>query len=268
MLRVMRLSPFFALGLLATAGCAPRVVTSPEPLPPAPPTAITEGRSLLQAMRARYRGRWFQTLSFLQNNTLYASTGRETKSQWREYIAVPGRLRIDYVPLSSKSGVLYAGGRVYAFQDGRQADVRPGMNVLLLLVADVYVRPPDSVVRLLDSLGFRTDVMHRGVWHGAPVYVIGARAGDTTTSQFWVDSARRVVVRVIQKERRGDREVVSDYHLNKYTDVGGWPVALEVLQHRDGRLVFKEEYAEIRVNDPIPDDVFDPAKWSAAQINR
>ena len=39
----------------------------------------------------------------------------------------------------------------------------------------------------------------------------------------------------------------------------------EVVQYRDGRLVFREQYADVRVNDPIPDDTFDPVKWVAAQ---
>jgi len=38
-----------------------------------------------------------------------------------------------------------------------------------------------------------------------------------------------------------------------------------VLQYRDGRLVFKEQYVDVRVNDPIPDATFDATKWAAGQ---
>jgi hypothetical protein len=29
--------------------------------------------------------------------------------------------------------------------------------------------------------------------------------------------------------------------------------------------VFREQYVDVKVNDPIPDATFDPAKWVAAQ---
>jgi hypothetical protein len=215
-------------------------------------------------MRRHYKGGWFKTLAFLENNTLYSTTGRETKSQWREYIAVPGRLRIDYLPASTRSGVLYENGKVHVFQDGGRTDTRPGFNPLAMLIADVYVQPPDQFLRTIDSLGFRTSVVRGDQWQGRPVYVVGAAAGDSTTNQFWVDSAKMVVVRVIQRERRGDRDVRTDVHFNKYTDVGGWPVAVEVLQHRDGRLVFKQEYADVQVDGPLAPALFDPAKWGSS----
>ena len=70
---------------------------------------------------------------------------------------------------------------------------------------------------------------------------------------------------MVQKERRGTRDIVTDVRFGKFAEFGGVPIATEVLQYRDGRLVFKEQYVDVRVNEPIPDATFDPTKWVAAQ---
>jgi hypothetical protein len=238
-------------------------VAGPPPRPAAP--AITDGRSLLSAMREKYNARWYKTLSFTQNNTLYSSRGGVTTSQWRQHIAVPGRLRIDYLPLSQRSGVLFDGSRVHTFDNGRAIDTQPGVNVPLLVTADVYALPLERAAQLLDSLGFDLSGLRRDMWEGQSAYVVGAGAGDSTTNQFWVDSVTLVVLRIVQKERRGTREIVTDIRFGKFADFAGIPIATEVMQYRDGRLVFREQYSEVRVNDPIPDPTFDPTKWVAAQ---
>lgn len=213
-------------------------------------------------MRQKYGGQWFKTLSFTDNNVLYGARG-ETKNQWRQHIAVPGKLRIDYLPLSQRSGVLFDGARVHTFDNGRAIDTRPGINAQLLLTVDVYALPVERSTHLLDSLGFDLSKLRRDTWEGQPVYVVGASAGDTTTSQFWVDVDRLLTVRMIQKEHRGTRDIVTDVRLSNFADFGGYPLATEVVQYRDGRLVFREQYADIKVNEPISEATFDPAKWGA-----
>ena len=244
-------------------GCSGRrAAPAPAPAAPAAPV-IDNGQSLLAAMRQKYATQWYRTLAFTQNNTLYSTRGGQTTSQWRQQISVPGKLRIDYLPLSQRSGVLFDGARVHTFDNGRAIDAQPGVNAVLLLTADLYTLAPDRATKLLDSLGFDLTQLRRDTWDGQPAFVVGAAAGDSTTSQFWIDSDRLVALRVVQKERRGTRDIVTDVRLGKFADFGGIPVATEVLQYRDGRMVFREQRVDIRVNEPIAETVFDPTKWSA-----
>ena len=83
----------------------------------------------------------------------------------------------------------------------------------------------------------------------------------TTSSQFWVDTLRMVPVRVIQKQRQGSRDIVTDVRYGKFTEVSGIPIATEVVQYRDGRLIFREQHVDVRVNETIPDATFDASKW-------
>jgi hypothetical protein len=250
-----------AICLTLAVGCSSRRTAPPAaPAVPAAPV-IRDGQSLIAAMRQKYGTQWFKTLSFTQNNTLYSTRGGQTTSQWRQQIAVPGKLRIDYLPLSQRSGVLFDGSRVHTFDNGRAIDAQPGINAVLLITADIYALPPDRATTLLDSLGFDLTKFRRDTWEGQPAFVVGAAAGDSTTSQFWVDSDRLVALRVVQKERRGTRDIVTDVRLGKFAELGGVPIATEVLQYRDGRLVFREQRVDIRVNEPIADAVFDATKW-------
>jgi hypothetical protein len=251
----------FAGLLLLTGACASR--TPAATAGSAPDPVITTGRELLDAMHARYAGKWFETLSFLQNNTLYSAAGGEQRTQWLEHMSVPGKLRIDYLPLTGRSGVLYEGGRVHVFDNGRRVQSQPGVNPLLLLGFDVYAQPAAATAKTLDSLGFNLGVMHVADWKGRRTYVVGAAAGDTTANQFWIDAERLLFVRLLQRNPSGS--VISEQRFDRYTDFSGYPVAIEVLMLRNGRPYFKEEYADVRVNQPIPADVFDPARWVEAQ---
>jgi hypothetical protein len=255
----------FVLCVTAAVACGGRRVTpaAPSARPEAP--AITDGRSLVSAMRRKYDGQWYKTLSFTQNNTLYSTRGGSTTSQWREHVSVPGRLRIDYLPLTQRSGVLFDGSRVHTFDNGRAIDAQPGINALLLVTADVYALPLERSTQLLDSIGFDLSKLRRDTWDGQTAWVVGAPAGDSTTSQFWIDTDKLVALRVVQKERRGTRDIVTDVRFGKFTDFAGIPIATEVTQYRDGRLVFREQYVDVRVNDAIPEATFDPTKWVAGQ---
>ena len=255
-------STLAALAILTGAlACRPGAGAGAPASPAAP--VITTGRELIDAMHARYEGRWLRTLSFVQNNTLYSAAGGEQKTQWLEHLAVPGKLRIDYLPLANRSGVLYEGGKVHVFDNGRRVQSQPGVNPLLLLGFDVYAQPVEATAKTLDSLGFDLGTMHRPDWKGRRTIVIGAAAGDTTTNQFWVDAERLLFVRLIQRNPAGT--VISETRFDRYTDFDGYPVAIEVLMLRNGRPYFKEEYTDVRVNQPIRPEVFDPSHWVDAQ---
>lgn len=236
--------------------------TQPQPLP------VTDGRRVLRAMHDRYSSKWYMGLAFAQNTVFIGQNGRETKQVWNEYIQLPGRLRIDYLPLSSKSGVLYTDGKMYAFAGGKPQPPVPGWNPLLVLMGDVYTQLPDTTAFQLDSLGFDLGIARRDTWEGKPAWVVGAQAGDTTSSQFWVDADSLLVRRIVQRDARGARPIVTDTHFQKYQSVGGFPIAYQMRFYRDGRLYFKEDYFNVKVNETLPVEIFEPASWSKSQIKR
>lgn len=250
--------------------CGPSLTPTPGARPPAAaPRPVTDGRGVLDAMHRRYVGRFFSALSFSQNTVTYSQGGQALKGVWHEYLQVPGKLRIDYTPLTSRSGVLWVGGKVYAFSDGKaQQAPQDGINPLLVLIADVYSQPVDTSLSQLTRSGFTMSPIHETTYEGNRVWVVGAALGDTTVSQFWIDKDSALVRRVIQREQRGGKPVISDIRLMNYQNAGGYPVAFSIKFYRDGRLFFTEDYFDVKTNVLIPPEVFDPTKWTVSQIKK
>ncbi|MGQ0642586.1 MAG: hypothetical protein ACT4P6_17720 [Gemmatimonadaceae bacterium] len=243
------------------AACAGSAPPAASPRPTAP--EIASGEDLLRAMHSRYAGRWYSSVEIALSNTLYSMDGRQTRSNWREFLGVPGRQRIDYLPLPQQSGVLYVDGRIYSFVNGKQSATQAGWNPLAILVADVYVQPVDTTFHQLDSLGFDLSKVRVDFWAGDRVWVVGGSPGDSTTSQFWIDSDSLVVERVIQRSTQGARTLVNDVRFATYADVGGFPIAREMTVYRDGRLVLRQDYSDVKVNVPLPAALFDPTRFAS-----
>jgi hypothetical protein len=266
------------LAALVVSGCSyfqSGASTESPPAPAAKPATsksspstlrVTSSPGLLKAMHDRYDGKYLRTMSFLQNNTAYTVTGQEQKSQWYEHLEVPGKLRIAFLPAAQKSGLVQVDDRVASFDNGIRVDFRPSVNPLLLLTADVYVAPLAAIVRGLDSLQVNEELIRTDEWSGQPVYVVGAKAGDSTSNQMWVDRDHLRLVRFIQHQKVGDRTIVSDIRVQDYKDIGGFEVPTEFLVIRNGRPVWREQYADVRINEEFPPGTFDQARWNDIPI--
>jgi hypothetical protein len=262
----MRYSARALVLLLIVSACRSKsgAPAAPAPSPVAQPraTAIASSSRLINEMHDRYAGKWYKTLTFQQTNTFY-SGGREQKSQWVQRLQVPGRLRIDFMPLTSKSGLLIQNNRVITFDNGRRVDTRRSIQPVLTLTGDVYAIPASITLRRVDSLGVDLEKFHEERWDGRRVYVMGAEKGDMESNQIWVDADKLLLLRFIQRDKRGDRIIVTDTRVGDYRDVNGYPVAFEFTSYRDGKVFFKEKYENLKVNEPIAPEVFDPSRWSS-----
>jgi hypothetical protein len=277
---MMRSGIFFVA--LAITGCSYLKSGSPAETSPTPASTtvakpsssrapgaglrLTSSDALLKAMHDRYDGKYLKTMSFLQNNTQYTSTGEEKKSQWYEHLEVPGKLRIAFLPATGKSGLVQVNDKVASFDNGIRVDFRPSINPLLLLTSDVYVAPVAMITRSLDSLHVDTDIMRNDEWEGDPVYVVGAKAGDTTANQMWVDRDHLRLVRFIQTQKAGDRTMVSDIRVRNYKEIEGFDIPTEFLVLRNGRPVWREQYADVHINGEFPAGTFDQARWNDIPI--
>src|SRR6267143_2575940 len=260
---------------LAVTGCSyfqSRPVTPAGTVVPAKPPAkasalrLATGSGVVKAMHDLYAGKFLKPMSFLQNNTAYTSTGQEQHSQWYEHIEIPGKLRIAFLPATQRSGLVQVDDKVASFDNGIRVDFRPSVNPLLLLTADVYAAPLPAIMRGLDSLNVDLGVVRTDEWDGRPVYVIGAKAGDSTSNQMWIDADKLILLRFIQRGKTGERPMVSDIRVSGYKDIQGYQVPTEFLVVRNGRPVWREQYANVRINEELPAGTFDQALWKDIPI--
>ena len=228
---------------------------------------ITTPRELLAAMRARYEGKWYRTLTFTQYNTERHADGTEAHTVWHEWVGTPGKLRIEFEPPDSGNGMIFAGDSQYVFHADATVMARPFVHPLLVLGFDVYAQPTERTVPLLERRGFDLAVLSEATWEGRPVWVVGAKAGDLHSGQFWVDKERLLFVRLLTPFQQ-DTSKTSETRFNKYVPMGGGWVAAEVEFLVDGQRRFLEEYRDIRANVPVAPVLWDARQWKAARARR
>lgn len=256
-----------AVALIAAAGCATSPAASPRgPRPSAEAApAMRDGPAVLRAMHDRYATTWYRNITFVQTTTVYTPTGQPLVQTWWEAGAIPGRLRIDTDSVKRGTGILFRADSTYEFVRGRLARARPNVNELLVLGFDVYRQPVERTAQVLRARGFDLSKVHAGSWRGAPVWIVGALAGDTTSKQFWVEQERLLFVRLIDAQPSATGSRRSDLRFDRYVRHGGGWVAEEVTQLVDGKPRLLERYADVRVDVPLDLGIFDPARWMTAK---
>ncbi len=222
------------------------------------------GREIVRAMHDRYAGKWYRTLSFVQKNTATRPDGSQEHSVWHEYAALPGKLRIEFVPADSGNGVLFVNDSQFVFKADTLGNASAFIHPLMVLGFDVYFDPADRTVARLERLKFDLATVHEDTWGGRPVYVVGAKAGDLRARQFWVDRERLVFVRLLEPGQR-DTSRISDIRFNKYQPAGDAWLSAEVAFLVDGQQRWREEYTEIKTDAPLADALFDPRQWKKAR---
>ncbi|MEQ1762047.1 MAG: hypothetical protein ABL984_02770 [Pyrinomonadaceae bacterium] len=221
---------------------------------------IKNGEELIAAMHKRYVGKWYKTLTFVQKTTNYKPDGTSTVATWYEAMSLPGSLRIDFDPTDKGDGLLFSGGKIHSFRDGKLAGGRPFVHPLMVLGFDIYGQPAETTIEQVKGIGIDLSVIHEEKWQGRDVYVVGAKQGDLAMPQVWVDKKNLYFVRLFQLSGK-DKKNVQETQFNKYIKVkGGW-VAPEVIFNVDGKRTTLEEYTDIQADIDLSADLWNPEKW-------
>ena len=219
---------------------------------------LRSGEDVIRAMHDRYAGKWYTTLSFVQHNTATKADGTQEHSTWHEDARIPGRLRIAFLP-DSGNGLLFANDSEYVRQADTLAHAEALIHPLMVLGFDVYAQTVATSITKLQALGIDLSAVHEDSWEGRPAYVVGAKAGDLRTKQFWIDQQRLLFVRMLERGRR-DTTRLTETRFESYRAVGPVWVSPRVEFLVDGRQVWLEEYDDITTGKPLADSLFAPPK--------
>ena len=225
-------------------------------------TKVTSTEDLVLAMQKKYAKSWYRTATFVQKTTDYDKDGNQKVSTWFEALSVPGSLRIDFTPVKEGNGILFTERKVFSFKDGKQENSRPYVHPLLILGFDIYKLPAAEVIDTLKALKFDLSILREDRWQGRPVYVVGAKAGDLHSPQFWIDQQNLYFVRMLRPAGKDEMQT-HETQFNKYQRLGGGWMAPEVILKVDGQVRTTEEYSEMRANPPLDARLFDPQYWTS-----
>ena len=254
-----RLQHVVILGSAAVlAACT--VGRSPRASSPARATMTPRnGLEVIGAMRFAHPSRDLRSLAF----TVTSTTEREASARSprsRTYAKLPGRFRETSLPATNRTGSVRDRQRLAVFERGRRVASVRRVDLATLVAYDVFAQSIDTTIMWLDSANVRYGLTRRDALDGRDVWVVGARKGDMTSPQFWVDAELWRVVRVIQRDPRG-RNVTVDIRFPEFVAVRSIPVPLRSVTYRDGEPAVTQLFSQLAVNPAIPQAAFDLARW-------
>ena len=261
----------YLLLFVALAGCAqPRPDTGAAPPPDARPQPevigpvfvgpmmadpIFDAETLLQAMHDRHAATWYRTLSFTQRTSTRRPDGTVSVETWREWAALPGRLRIEMGDPMAGVDVLFAGDTTYVYRDGALAAARAERNPLLTWGFDVYAQDPAASLLILRAGGMNLGAFREDVWDGKRAYVLGV----PETGEVWVERDRLLFLRLVEPSSGGGTQ---DVRFENYQRLGGGWIAPYVSVWDGDRLVFWETYSDMIADPDLDPVLFDPRRWA------
>jgi len=229
---------------------------------PALGAKVRTTEDLIQAMQKKYAKSWYKTATFVQKTTNIDKDGNKKVETWFEAMSLPGSLRIDFTPTKDGNGILFTNSQIYTFKSGKVEVNRPYVHPLMILGFDIYRLPMAEAIEKLKGLKFDLSIEREDTWQGRAVYVVGARAGDLHSAQFWIDKKNLYFVRMIRPSGK-DGAQTQETQFNKYQKLGGGWMSPEVIFMVDGKTVTTEEYSELRANMPLDSKLFDPQYFAS-----
>jgi hypothetical protein len=227
-------------------------------------STFCDGRDVILAMEARYAGQWYPAVRIKQR-VAYFEDGAETRNEvWTEMLQIPGRVRSTIGDPDSGNCEIARNDSVFLFRRGNLIESRRAVHGILLLGFDVYRQDPTKTFAQLREAGYDLDLVHESLWKGKPAYVVGAEAGDDSSSQFWIEKERLVLVRLLTKGARTGRRF--EVELNDIKPLAGGWIATELRFLNAGLPRIIETYLEFGVPVAVPPRTFDTAPFTVVRF--
>ena len=246
------------LGLVSLSAACARVPRAPAGIPARPSAIPRNGLEVIGAMRRAHPSRELRSLTLAVRVVDARDSSRVRRA--RVYADLPGRMRMEAIPASARTGYVRHRQRISVFEGGKRVNRMNRVDLAALVAYDVFAQSIDTTIIWLDSARVRFGLSRLDEFEGRKVWVVGAPKGDSTTAQFWVDAEKWRVVRVIQREPWNGNQLV-DLRFTDFADVHDVPVPKQVAVYRGGRLVQRQEIAILDVNKRVPSRAFDLARW-------
>lgn len=244
--------------------CCLLVVIATPLFPLGHDSTFCDGRDVIVAMEERYVGQWYTAVRIKQR-VAYFTDGAESRSEiWTEMLQIPGRVRSNIGDPDSGNCEIARNDSVFLFRQGNLVDSRRAVHGILLLGFDVYCQDPTKTFAQLHEAGYNLDLVHESLWKGKPAYVVGAEAGDDSSSQFWIEKERLILVRLVTKGARTGRRF--EVELDDFKPLAGGWIATELRFLSAGRPAVIEKYLEFGVPAAVPPRTFDTAPFTVVRF--
>lgn len=200
----------------------------------------------------------------IQDMTLHLQTERVEEGHTADvhlYLKQPARAR--RVEMNGTQRVYVE--RLGKHAKGTDGALKRGGGPLVDLTATLFTPGVENfdelakrTLQILKGVGIDTSVTSFGRNGSEYVYIIGARSWETDKPQLWLAKSNYLPVRIMGVANDGGKKTKFDVHLLEYGSAvtGNWfPRVIE--QYRDGKLVQRSEVTEIKLNQNLPESLFE-----------
>lgn len=216
----------------------------------------SDGKELITMMFNKHHGKWYKNQTFTQTSNFYKNDTLIHTEIWYEAIQYPGKLTIKMGTKNGDKGMIYKNDIFYQFENGKLVKTMPRLHELMVLMGDVYFYEPRVTVHKLYELKIDLTIVREDVFNGIPVYIVGAKAGDTTSNQFWVDKETLCLLRYMGTNERYTQDIICD----NYKTIDNYLVCSQIRFYINGMLYMTEDYSDIRFPEKLDASVFDEKK--------
>ncbi|MCC6369630.1 MAG: hypothetical protein IT236_01355 [Bacteroidia bacterium] len=205
---------------------------------------------LLIAMDQRYKDAPCKSYSFSQKNTLYRNDSVIGTSVWHEAVEFPDKFVIMIGNKEDGNRVLFRNDSSLRYKENKLVATRIDSSTLILLMGGMYYRDVNDAIRRLNEAKYELQILTEQVWENRPTFVIGAKPGDLTSNQVWIDKETFKVMRIIQRMNARD---IMDMRFEKHQKMCKGYVETQVSFRRNGKLEQVEEYYDIKETKGFPE---------------
>lgn len=213
---------------------------------------ISNTRELIQEMKRKHDGKWFQNFTFKQLTVNKDKNEVVTDSaMWYESVSYPKNFRIDR-DIENNNYTIYRNDSTYSFRKDTLFMARDKPSTHLLFKGGLYFMDEDEVLSTLTKYQYDIESFQKNTFKGEPAYVVG-----NEKNQFWVHATEFYCMRRIYHTSR-DQKV--DVVYDNFKRLGkGW-VEQEVTFYVDGVERMNEYYQEIKLKDSFDPRIYDLKK--------
>ncbi len=225
-------------------------------------SVIKDGNRLIHAIYNKHKDVASKYITFDQKTIFYDTLGKVTKDEyWYEAISRPGKLHFRFGDFSTGNGFMYNDGHLYFMKDHVISNEKVDkFNEWTVLCHDVYVQPPEKTIDIVkNKFNINLNLIHEETWENRAIYVVGAKAGDLNSEQFWVDKERLYMVRNISLRDDGR---LADIRYVNYKKYGNEWIEGGLIVLYDGKLYLEEFYENTKTHVNLDKALFKPENFS------
>lgn len=208
------------------------------------------GADIIKLMHKKYFEAPCKSYTFSQKNTHYKNDTVSGNSTWHEAIEFPDKFRIDFWTKETGNFVIFKNDSVYNYKTNALVKTSSDSSTLLLLLGGMYYRKIDDVLKRTQNAHYNLKILSIQKWNGSDTYVIGAKLGDLSSNQIWVDKKTLLVMRIIEK--MNEQEIMDMRFEEHQASCKGF-METKVSFRRNGVLEQVEEYFNIKESNGFPD---------------